>query len=118
MLFQLNISFNRTSKFSVVSFERKRHALPHSHRTASCFCRSYGVRANVQREGTLGRLYSVTANVVATQVEKSKAHTLGSVTFTGKGLAQSEEEVLGKAASNVKIGQNDISDLFGKALQN
>ncbi|HEY6952998.1 MAG TPA: LPP20 family lipoprotein [Bacteroidota bacterium] len=68
-------------------------------------------------EGMSGTMYSVDASVSATLVDKESNTTLGSAKFSGKGLARSESEALQKAVANVKIGQNDISDLLEKALQ-
>lgn len=68
-------------------------------------------------EGMAGTMYSVTATVTATLVVKESGNALGSVSFTGKGLARSETEAVDKAISNVKINQNDLADLLEKALQ-
>ena len=68
-------------------------------------------------EGMAGTMYSVSAKVVATLIDKESNNTLGSVSFAGKGLARSESEAAEKAINNLQIGQNDLSDLLQKANQ-
>ena len=68
-------------------------------------------------EGMAGTMYSVSANVVASLIDKKSDNTLGSVTFTGRGLAKSESEALEKAAGSAKIVQEELSELLEKALQ-
>ncbi len=67
-------------------------------------------------EGMAGTMYSVSANVVVTLVDKEANNTLGSVTFSGKGLARSESEATEKAVGNVKIDPKDFSELLEKAV--
>jgi hypothetical protein len=68
-------------------------------------------------EGMTGTMYSVSANVLMTLVDKEANNTFGAATFSGKGLARSESEATEKAVSNVKIGQKELSELLEKALQ-
>jgi hypothetical protein len=67
-------------------------------------------------EGMTGTLYSLSANVTATLMDKSNDNALGSVKFSGKGMARSEEEALEKAVGNVKINVADLSDLLQKTV--
>jgi hypothetical protein len=68
-------------------------------------------------EGMAGTMYSVSANVISTLVDQEAGNTIGSVTFSGKGLARSESEAAEKAVGNVKIVLTDLSDLLQKALE-
>ena len=68
-------------------------------------------------DGMAGTMHSVSANVVATLVDREANNTLGSATFSGRGLARSETEATENAITNVKINQNDLSDLLEKAVQ-
>jgi hypothetical protein len=68
-------------------------------------------------EGMAGILYSLSANVTATLVDKTNDNTFGSVKFSGKGLARSEEEALQKAVDNANISLTDLSDLLQKVLE-
>jgi hypothetical protein len=49
-------------------------------------------------------------------MDKSNDNALGSVKFSGKGMARSEEEAMEKAVGNVKINVTDLSDLLQKAV--
>jgi hypothetical protein len=68
-------------------------------------------------EGMAGTMYSVSANVISTLVDQEAGNTIGSVTFSGKGLARSGSEATEKAISNVKISQKEISELLEKTIQ-
>lgn len=68
-------------------------------------------------EGMAGTLYSVSAEITATLIDKTNDNTFGSFKFSGKGLARSEEEALLKAVGNAKINLTDLSDLLQKALE-
>lgn len=68
-------------------------------------------------EGMAGTMLNVSADVIAVLTNKETSDELGSVKFSGKGLARSESEATEKAVGNVKIGQKDISELLEKALK-
>ncbi len=71
--------------------------------------------ASSKVEGMSGTLFSVSADVTANLVDKNDDNALGSVKFSGKGLARSEEEAMEKAVGNMKISMTDLSDLLQKA---
>jgi hypothetical protein len=68
-------------------------------------------------DGMAGTMSNVSADVIAVLTNKETGDELGSVKFSGKGLARSESEATDKAVGNVKIGQKDISELLEKALK-
>lgn len=68
-------------------------------------------------DGMAGTMFNVSADVIAVLMNRESGDELGSVRFTGKGLARSESEATEKAVGNVKIGQKDISELLEKALK-
>jgi hypothetical protein len=68
-------------------------------------------------EGMAGALYSQSADVIANLLDKTNDTALGSVKFSGKGLARTEDEAIEKAVGNVKISMTDLSDLLQKATE-
>ena len=68
-------------------------------------------------EGLAGTMYSVGADVVVNLHEKESENVLGSVKFSGKGLARSESEAIDKAVANVKIDQNEMAGLLEKVTK-
>ncbi len=68
-------------------------------------------------EGMAGTMYSVSAKIISTLIDQQAGNTIGSVIFSGKGLARSDSEATEKAVENVKIDQKDFSELLEKTLQ-
>ncbi|MFA6455772.1 MAG: LPP20 family lipoprotein [Bacteroidota bacterium] len=65
-------------------------------------------------EGMAGTLYNLTLQGTVSLKNNSSNAVVGSFTFSAKGIGKSEDEALEKAASGVKIDQNDLSDLLQK----
>ncbi|MFA6469728.1 MAG: LPP20 family lipoprotein [Bacteroidota bacterium] len=65
-------------------------------------------------EGMAGTLYNLTLQGTVNLKNNASNAILGSFTFSSKGVGKSEDEALEKAASGVKIDQNDLSELLQK----
>jgi hypothetical protein len=67
-----------------------------------------------QIEGMAGTLYNLTLEVLVNLKDNSSNSTLGSIKVTSKGVGISEDDAMEKAASGLKIDQNELAILLEK----
>jgi len=65
-------------------------------------------------EGMAGTLYNLTLEATVNLKENTSNSIVGSFKFTAKGVGKSEEEALEKAATAIKIDQQELSELLQK----